>query len=259
MRDQDHPHPALLDDPAEHVHDPRLRRHVERRRRLVRDQHVGVRADRHRDHRRAAACRPRTGADSRRRAAPAAGCPTSPSSSTARVARLAAADALVGEDRLDDLTADGLQRVQRRHRILVDEREPAAAHARHLPLGEASSSSRPREEHLARRDPHARRQQPHQRRAPSATCRCPTRRRSRPGGPAATVERDAAHRPDRLAPRRTSISTTRSRTSRTTSVGRSRVERRRHEREGSRTFCRLSPSTFSASTATRITSPGKSG
>ena len=33
----------------------------------------------------------------------------------------------------------------------------------------------------------------------------------------------------------------------------------RHDREGSRTFCRLSPRTLSASTATRITKPGKSG
>ena len=40
--DQDHPHPALVDDAAQHLHDARLRRDVERRRRFVGDEHVRV-------------------------------------------------------------------------------------------------------------------------------------------------------------------------------------------------------------------------
>ena len=42
-------------------------------------------------------------------------------------------------------------------------------------------------------------------------------------------------------------------------VRRRSCERRASERAGSRTFWRLSPSVFSASTATRITTPGRSG
>ncbi len=52
------------------LEDRGLDRHVERRGRLVGDDHVGLAGDRHRDHRRAASGRPRAGAGSSRRAAP---------------------------------------------------------------------------------------------------------------------------------------------------------------------------------------------
>ena len=59
--------------PLHQLEDLRLDRHVERRRRLVGDQQRRVARERHRDHRRAAACRPRTRAGSRRRGAPGSG------------------------------------------------------------------------------------------------------------------------------------------------------------------------------------------
>ena len=142
VRDQDHPHAALLDDPGQHVHDPRLRRHVERRRRLVRDQHVRIRADRHRDHDALAHAarelvRIVVGSALRLRDADVSEQLDGPG------ARLPAADLIVGEDRLDDLVADGLQRVERRHRILVDEREPPPR-TEAISRSERAVSSRPR-------------------------------------------------------------------------------------------------------------------
>ena len=115
------------------------------------------------------------------------------------LASLATADALVGGDRLRDLPTDGHERVQRRHRVLVDGRDLAAADARHLPLGDRGEVA-PAQEHVTSRDPRAGREQPHQRKRRE---RLATPRLAHDPEPAAgaDVERDAAHRPDRLSPR----------------------------------------------------------
>ena len=149
-----------------------------------------------------------------------------------------------------------MQRVERRHRILVD----ASTSGRR---GRAPSRARTRARGRARagapapRDARARRQQPHER---ERRQRLAAARLADDPEPAARahVERDAAHRPDRLAPRQRRSRRRARGPSRTTSVEVSE-QRRRHEREGSRTFWRLSPSVFRASTATRITMPGKIG
>ena len=51
VRDQDHGGVELVLQPVDQLDDLRLDRDVERRRRLVRDQDVGVAGERHRDHR----------------------------------------------------------------------------------------------------------------------------------------------------------------------------------------------------------------
>ena len=64
------------------------------------------------------------------------------SSSTARSWASRLVDALVGLEHLDDLAADLVDRVERRHRILEDHRDPLAANRTHLlaTCGPTSSS-----------------------------------------------------------------------------------------------------------------------
>ena len=64
------------------------------------------------------------------------GIPTWRSSSTARLLRAALVDLLVRLDRLDDLLADPVHRVQRRHRILEDHPDLVAAVVLHLRVRE---------------------------------------------------------------------------------------------------------------------------
>ena len=61
---------------------------------------------------------------------------TASSSSTAVCHRLAAAGAAVDDERFRDLVADGEDRVERRHRLLKDERDLGAAHLAHLRFGQ---------------------------------------------------------------------------------------------------------------------------
>ena len=63
----------------------------------------------------------------------AAGMPVARSSSIARGARLRGGQRQVGLDRLDELAADGVERVQRRQRVLEDRADLAAADLAHLP------------------------------------------------------------------------------------------------------------------------------
>ena len=120
---------------ADQRQDLRLDRDVERRRRLVGDQQVGVARERHRDHRalahaarelvrvvvdaplRARGCR-------RRRAARSRG---------ACASRLR--DLLVRPHLLGDLPADAVDRVERRHRVLEDHRDLASRGRRASALG----------------------------------------------------------------------------------------------------------------------------
>ena len=61
---------------------------------------------------------------------------TASSSSTARAVRLAPRRAAVHQQRLRDLVADREDRIERRHRLLEDQRDLGAAHLAHLALGE---------------------------------------------------------------------------------------------------------------------------
>ena len=148
-----------LGDQVEHL---RLHRDVERRRRLVGDQQVGAAGERHRDHHalplpagklvRIEVGRSRAAAPARR--APAA---------RARARRRRAArQPLMHAQRLGDLRADGLQRVERRHRLLEHHADAPAAHARTAPRSLARQQVAP-VEHDAPGDARARRQQAHDR------------------------------------------------------------------------------------------------
>ena len=96
-------HPELALQAFEQREDLRLHGHVERRRRLVGDQQLRLVGERHRDHRalaHAAGELVRVLVDAPRAGR---GCPTSPSSSTARSRACALETSLVGAHRLDQL------------------------------------------------------------------------------------------------------------------------------------------------------------
>ena len=155
------------------------------------------------------------------------------------VARLPLADVLVRRDRLGDLAPDRLDGVERGHRILVDHRDPAASHPRHLLLGQSRADRAPPSSTW-----------------PPAMCArggssrisasavsdlplpdsptMPTRRPDR------DLERDAAHRPDRRPARDRDLDDE-------VAHGEGGVRHYgagggAHDREGSRTRCTLSPS-----------------
>ena len=107
---------------AHQVEDLRLRRHVERGRRLVGDQEVGVVDRAPSRSSRAGASRRRTGADSRRCAGRARDADGARAPRRAR-ARAYSGDVLVEQDRLGQLRAERLDRVQRGHRVLEDHRD----------------------------------------------------------------------------------------------------------------------------------------
>jgi hypothetical protein len=129
--DQDHRRVEVLLQPPDQLDDLRLDRDVERGRRLVGDQHVGIARKRHRDHR--ALSHPagelvREVVDARLRVRDAdllqkLDCPPF---------RRPLVDRLMRPDRLDDLIADPVDRVQRRHRILEDHPDLVAAEILHL-------------------------------------------------------------------------------------------------------------------------------
>ena len=92
---------------------------------------------------RAGACRPRTGAGSRRRATRDSGCRPAAAARPPGARRCALVDVLVRADRLDDLLADPVDRVQRRHRVLEDHRDLVAAVRPASPPRRARAGSRP--------------------------------------------------------------------------------------------------------------------
>ena len=178
--------------------------------------------------------------------------PTSPSRSIARARATVLGDVLVDADRLDDLPADGAHGVERRHRILVDHRDPRR---RALRPSRARTASSGRGRRAA-----------------------PSRRRCAPAAAAAASATSAVSDfPDPDSPTRPSFS--RFATVKETSItGRDRAEesgeldrevpdvehggvcaRVAHRRAGSSARWMLSPSTFSESTAITITRPGKIG
>ena len=120
---------AALAQVAHLAQDLRLDRHVERGRRLVGDQHGRVARQRHRDHHalaHAAGELVRVAVDALARARDADALEQRDDA----IARLGVGDVLVRLDLLDDLRADAVHRVQRRHRVLEDHRDLLAADPR---------------------------------------------------------------------------------------------------------------------------------
>ena len=119
--------PSSLLEARDQLEDLRLDGDVERRGRLVGDQQLRLVGQRHRDHRalaHAAGELVRVGVDA---ACAARGCRPGSSSSTARSQRRALRDVAVRADRLDELRAHLVERVQRRQRVLEDHRDVVAA------------------------------------------------------------------------------------------------------------------------------------
>jgi hypothetical protein len=120
--------------PLDEVEDLGLDRHVERRRRLVGDDQLGVVDERHGDHHALAhAARElvRVGVHAPSRLGNA----DEAEHLDGAVARLRLGHVAVGADRLHELVADLVERVQRRQRVLEDHRDVVAAELAHVLLG----------------------------------------------------------------------------------------------------------------------------
>ena len=126
MRDQHDRRAESLADVAHQVEDARLDRHVERRRRLVRDEHLRVAGERHRDHHaltHAAGELVRVLVDTRCGRGDAHEVEQLDRAPVRRPSR----HREVLLEHLGDLAADAERRVERRHRLLEDERDLAPA------------------------------------------------------------------------------------------------------------------------------------
>ena len=126
VRDQDHRHAALLDEIGDEIEDLALDGDVERGGRLVGDQQVGLAGERHRDGDAlalAAGELVRIGID----ALGGIGQPDAVEQGDRLSARLRGGIFLVTPQRLGDLMADRVHRVERRHRLLEDHADAVAA------------------------------------------------------------------------------------------------------------------------------------
>ncbi len=127
---------------VQQLEDLALDRHVERGRRLVGDQQLGLAGQRHRDHHPlllAAGELVRIGAEPALRPP---GMPTSLSSASARSQAARRDSPHVLDQRLDELLADGEHRVQRAHRVLEDAGDLLAAERLQLARFRRASRSR---------------------------------------------------------------------------------------------------------------------
>ena len=159
--DEHHRHAALVAQVEDQLEDLRLRRHVERCRRLVGNQQLRLERQRHGDH------RPLT-----LPAGELEGIGTNDllgvrqANLANEVQRLLAplllGKAVMGGEDLGDLLADAHQRIERGHRLLKDHRDARPAQRLLLGLGQAQDVAR-FEHGAAGFHAHARRQQPHQR------------------------------------------------------------------------------------------------
>ena len=131
MGDQDHRHAVLVLEVLDQVEDLRLHGDVERGGRLVGDQHVGPVGERHGDHH-ALALAARQLVRILLSRASGSGICTSSSSASARAMASPAAHPVVQVEDFADLLADGIDRVQRAHRLLEDHRDVVAAQLAHL-------------------------------------------------------------------------------------------------------------------------------
>ena len=159
------------------VEDLRLDGDVERRGRLVGDQHLRIAATAPWRSSRAGACRRRAGAgySSSRRLASAMR--TRSSISPRALARRPPRHAEMAHDVLGDLRADRQHRIEAGHRLLEDHRDAMAAQALHLLFARAPSAPRPRSGSSPRRCGRSRAGSGAGSRAPSPTCRSPIRPR----------------------------------------------------------------------------------
>ena len=173
-----------------------LGRHVERGGRLVGDQQARTAGERHRDHRALTQAAAQLKGVHRHALAPGSA-RRPPASASTRSARPRAADVLVQPHRLDELIADRVDRAERRHRLLRDQRDLAAADLPHrlaalVQCGEIDELSRASLRPAGRRAPGgtgSRRRRPARavctmRRTDCVTlCRSRSRRRCRRPGP----------------------------------------------------------------------------
>ena len=118
MRDQDQRQAEIAAESVEQLQDLRLHHHVERRRRLVRDQHFGITRESHRN-------RGALTHATRELVREAVGALGRDPDGLQQLRRLAACGralaAVVELDRLDDLRADRSYRIERVHRALEDD------------------------------------------------------------------------------------------------------------------------------------------
>ena len=159
VRDHDHGGAEIVLDPLEQGEDLRLRRHVERRRRLVGDDQVGVVDERHRDHHALAhAARElvRVVVDP----ALGAGDPDGLQQLEGAGVRLFVRHVVVQHHRLRQLASDLVHRVQRRHGVLEDHRDLVAAN-RAQTARRGLQEILAAEQHLARRGRELRVVEPH--------------------------------------------------------------------------------------------------
>ena len=197
----------------------RLDGDVERRRRLVGQQHAAAGRRAPWRSSRAGACRRRTGADSRACGLAADGIRTSRAAAAPRL-RASARAGRDGSQRLGDLLADRHGRVERRHRLLEDHGDARCRGSRSSASSDSLTRSWPVEADARRRRcaPGAAAAGAAST-APSRSCRCPTRR----PWPASRCVASAKRQPRTAAchapPTRNSV--VRSRTSRTMSSARS--------------------------------------
>ena len=128
MRDQDHRHPPLGHDPGQQLHHRLLRRHIQPRRRLVRDQQRRLARDRHRDHH-PLAHPPRQLMRIRRQ--PPLRLPDHhrPQQPQRLRPRLGPRHLAMRPQHVADLLPHRPDRVQRRPRVLKDHRDRGPAHA----------------------------------------------------------------------------------------------------------------------------------
>jgi hypothetical protein len=129
--DEHHGHAVGLLQLAQECQDLRLDRHVQRRGRLVGDQHLGIARQCHRDHDPLAhAARHLVGVVVGALLGLRDGYPAQHVDGL--VHGLAPRDALMQSDRLADLASDGVERIERGHRLLEDHRDLVAADLLHL-------------------------------------------------------------------------------------------------------------------------------
>ncbi|MNX98889.1 hypothetical protein D3C86_1313150 [compost metagenome] len=136
MGDQHHRHAELGLEVAQQIQDLGADGHVERRGRLVGQQQLGPAGQRHGDHRALAlAARQLV----REAVEPVGGVADAGAleQCDGTVARGAAVQAFVQRQRLHDLVADGVKRVQGRHRLLENHGDLGPADAPHLAVGHA--------------------------------------------------------------------------------------------------------------------------
>ena len=133
VRDQQDRHPALVAKVEQQVEDLLLDRHVERGRRLVRDQELGVAGERDRDHHPLAHTARHLMRVVTRAARRLGDAHELEHLDRARMRRLRP-HALMRAHGLGDLVGDRVDRVQRRHRLLEDHRDLVAADRLHRAL-----------------------------------------------------------------------------------------------------------------------------